>query len=367
MANVDFMPFLAMVIVQLGFAGMNITSKLAMDSGMNPFVLVTYRQIFATLATIPFALILERKTRPKITIPILFQIFLCSLTGAFMNQVFYFVGLNNASPTIACALTNILPAVTFLFALIFRQESLGIKSKAGQAKVIGTLVCVGGAMLLSFYHGRKIGIGNSAIHWKYAEKMTDKHPTEKSNFLGPFFIFASTAAWALWFIIQAKLSIKFPAPYTTTTLMCLMATIECAVVGVAIEHHVAAWSLRSGIRLISAVYAGFVCSALAFCIMTWCVERKGPLYTSVFSPLMLILTAILSWALLRETLFVGTLVGSTLIIAGLYSVLWGKDKEAKQANITEGMEAAVKNREKEDLELQFQAHGNGGNGRHDPN
>ncbi|XP_021283042.1 WAT1-related protein At1g09380 [Herrania umbratica] len=97
----DFMPFLANVLVQLGYAGMNITSKLAMESGMKPLILVAYRQIFATLAIAPFAYFLERltfledyflnemewntnkgrKTRPKITKHILFQIFLCSLTG----------------------------------------------------------------------------------------------------------------------------------------------------------------------------------------------------------------------------------------------------------------------------------------------
>lgn len=55
----DLMPFLAMVIVQIGYAGMNITSKLAMDSGMNPLVLVAYRQMFATLAIIPFAYFFE--------------------------------------------------------------------------------------------------------------------------------------------------------------------------------------------------------------------------------------------------------------------------------------------------------------------
>lgn len=54
-----------------------------------------------------------------------------------------------------------------------------------------------------------------------------------------------------------------------------------------------------------------------------------------------------------------------MIITGLYSVLWGKDKEAKEANITEEMEAALKNREKEDLELQVEAHRNGGNDQHD--
>lgn len=56
----DLLPFLTMVIVQLGYAGMNIISKLAMDSGMNPFVHVAYRQIFATIAIAPFAYFLER-------------------------------------------------------------------------------------------------------------------------------------------------------------------------------------------------------------------------------------------------------------------------------------------------------------------
>lgn len=60
MASHDLLPFLTMVIVQLGYAGMNIISKLAMDSGMNPFVHVAYRQIFATISIAPFAYFLER-------------------------------------------------------------------------------------------------------------------------------------------------------------------------------------------------------------------------------------------------------------------------------------------------------------------
>lgn len=56
----DMIAFLSMVIVQMGYAGMNIISKLAMDSGMNPFVHVAYRQLFATLAIAPFAYFVER-------------------------------------------------------------------------------------------------------------------------------------------------------------------------------------------------------------------------------------------------------------------------------------------------------------------
>lgn len=56
----DLLPSLAMVLVQIGYAGMNITSKMAMESGMKPLILVAYRQIFATIATFPVAFFLER-------------------------------------------------------------------------------------------------------------------------------------------------------------------------------------------------------------------------------------------------------------------------------------------------------------------
>ena len=51
--------FLLMVLVQLVYAVMNITSKLAIESGMSPLVLVAYRQLFATVSIAPFAYWLE--------------------------------------------------------------------------------------------------------------------------------------------------------------------------------------------------------------------------------------------------------------------------------------------------------------------
>ena len=51
--------FLLMVLVQLVYAVMNITSMLAIESGMSPLVLVAYRQLFATVSIAPFAYWLE--------------------------------------------------------------------------------------------------------------------------------------------------------------------------------------------------------------------------------------------------------------------------------------------------------------------
>ncbi|KAL5537346.1 hypothetical protein UlMin_045735 [Ulmus minor] len=339
----SFGPFLVMVIVQVCYAGMNITSKLALESGMNPLVLVAYRQIFATLAIAPFGYWMERQTRPKMTLPILFQIFLCSLTGAVANQVFYFVGLKYSSAIIGTALSNLLPAVTFIFALIFRQESANLKKKSGLAKIGGTALCVGGAMLLSFYHGHNIGLGESSIQWSYLEKAAAKDSSSSNNanvLLGPIFVILSVVGWSIWFIIQAGVSEKYPAPYTSTTLMCLMSSIQCGAIGLAVEHRMSAWSLRNPAYLVASLYAGVLASALAFFLTSWTIQRRGPLYVSIFSPLLLIVVAILSWALLSEKLYVGTAVGSILIVGGLYSVLWGKSKEMKKEEVI--IEEAVK-------------------------
>ncbi|KAL9234913.1 hypothetical protein vseg_009726 [Gypsophila vaccaria] len=330
MARIEFMAAVAMVIVQAGNAGLNLISKVAMDSGMPPFVLVAYRQLFAALFIVPFAFYSERNTRPKITKKVLFQIFQCSLFGACLNQVFFFIGLKKSTATIASALTNMLPAFTFLLAIAFRLERVRIRTRGGQAKIIGTLVCVGGAMLLTFYHGPMIHISPPDSHWAYLGHLTEHHvgPNKHRNsVLGSLLILAATVFMAIWYILQAKVSKNFQAPYTSSALMSIMGSIQCTAIAACTNHSISDWSLRSWIRLTTSIYVGLVCSALAVCLISWTIQRKGPLYVSVFSPLLLVIVAFLSWALRMEKLYVGTVMGSVLIVVGLYTVLWGKSKE----------------------------------------
>ncbi|KAM3377941.1 WAT1-related protein like [Capsicum galapagoense] len=335
--GVDILPVVVMVMVQVGYAGMNIVGKIAMDAGMNPFVHIAYRQIIGTIFLAPFAYFFERKTKPQLTSSILFWIFLCSFLGKLtVSQIAYFLGLKYTTATISCALSNLIPAATFLLAIPFGMEKVGFRSKAGQAKVWGTIICVGGATLLSLYHG-PIVIGQSGFHWKYAENTEKNNSNSHDNLiLGPLLLIVSTVTYSLWIIFQAKMSEKYRAPYTSTMLMCLMASFQCVIIGVCVVHDKAAWSLDR-MRTIAVLYNGIVCTALGYCLTSWCIQRKGPLYVSVFYPLMLIITAVLSWALLREKLYIGTVVGSFLTIVGFYGVLWGKEEE-KPKSETENFE-----------------------------
>ncbi|XP_027938158.1 WAT1-related protein At1g09380-like [Vigna unguiculata] len=364
MGGGSVMPLLVMILVQLIYAGMNFSSKLAIQSGMHPLVLVAYRQIFATFSVAPFAYCFERNTAPPMTMRIAMQILSSSLTGITGNQILYFVGLKHSTATIACALNNLLPAFTFALAVLCRQECLRMKTKAGVAKVFGTILSVGGAVVLSFYHGKLLGLGESKIQWNYAEKIDRETSSggETNLLLGPVAVICSALVWAVWFIIQANISKSYPVPFTSTFYTCLMASIQCLAIGLSVEREASAWSLRSTIRLTSALYAGTVSTGLTYVLLSWSIEKKGALYASVFSPLLLVIIAVVSWALLHEKLYIGTAIGSLVIVIGLYFMLWGKNKEVDENDgideITEAMEDDVK-----DLELQPYNPFNG-NGKH---
>lgn len=109
------------------------------------------------------------------------------------------------------------------FKLMFgRQESLGIKTRPGQAKVIGTIICVGGALILSFYHGNIINIGESSIHWTYAENMQKNSSTSSGHgnvILGPFLLILSSLSWSIWFIIQVSTQIHYTKAFDFAGLL----------------------------------------------------------------------------------------------------------------------------------------------------
>ncbi|AQK91291.1 uncharacterized protein [Zea mays] len=334
MGGKDCVPPVAMVLVQLGFAVMNIVSKLALDAGMSPYVLIAYRNLIAAAVISPIAYLLERRSGATITKKVLLQIFCSSIFGATLNQVLFVVGLKSTSATVACALTNTLPALTFVMAAALKMEPVRPGTAAGQAKLVGTAVCVGGSMLIPFYKGPVLRVWASPIHWRFAEHASPPAAaaaagahTGPAAVLGDVLVIASCVAWAVWFILHTKISQGFSAPYTSTAIMCLMAGVQCAGVSAALDRSLAVWKLGFDIRLYSVLYIGIVGSGAGFTLMSWCIQVRGPLYVSMFSPLLLVIVAVVGWAILGDKIRLGSAIGSVLIVAGLYMVLWGKGRE----------------------------------------
>lgn len=52
--------YLAVILLQFGYAGMSIIAKYALDQGMSHFVFIAYRMAIASVVIAPFAIVLER-------------------------------------------------------------------------------------------------------------------------------------------------------------------------------------------------------------------------------------------------------------------------------------------------------------------
>lgn len=116
------------------------------------------------------------------------------------------MGLKTTTATVACALSNTLPALTFVMAAVLKMETVRLRTYSGFAKVFGTAVCVGGSMVMPFYHGPLLKVWASPLHWRYAEHATNTAAptTGSAAVVGDVLIILSCAAWAIWFIIQVS-------------------------------------------------------------------------------------------------------------------------------------------------------------------
>ncbi|KAF2289226.1 hypothetical protein GH714_030458 [Hevea brasiliensis] len=345
-----------MISLQFGYAGMNIITKVSLNRGMSHYVLVVYRHAFATAAIAPFAIVLERKVRPKITFPIFMQIFVLGLLGPVIDQNFYYAGLKFTSPTFSCAMSNMLPAMTFVMAVLCRMEKVDLKKVRCQAKVIGTIVTVAGAMLMTLYKGHVINlIWSDHVHTDTSSAPVTTGSTDKDWLKGSILLIIATLAWASFFILQAVTLKRYAAQLSLTSLVCFMGTLQSIAVTFVMEHRTSVWTIGWDMNLLAAAYAGIVSSSIAYYVQGLVMQKRGPVFVTAFSPLMMIIVAIMGSFILAEKIYLGGVLGALLIVAGLYSVLWGKYKEYKEKEAEtkpQPIEANEEINETNDIEMQ---------------
>ncbi|XP_057788901.1 WAT1-related protein At1g25270-like [Salvia miltiorrhiza] len=328
-------PMMMMVTVQLALTGVNILYKMVANNGVSLPILIAYRFLFAAATVIPLALVLERKSRPKLTWKIILQAFACALFGGSMAQNLYAESLVLTSATFAAAISNLIPAITLILAVIFRLEALGLKAMAGKAKLMGTFFSIGGAMLLTFYKGPKVNFLSTNIDLLHKSQTSEghvaaAHHSSGSMVLGLLLALACCFSISVGLIVQTKMSESYPCHYSSTALIAAIGSVQAIVYAVCIERDRSKWKLGWNLTLLTAAYMGVLASGIMWVFIMLCVRMRGPLYVSVFNPLLLVLVALAGSLFLNEKLYLGSVVGAAVIVCGLYLVLWGKGKEMKK-------------------------------------
>ncbi|KAF7080652.1 hypothetical protein CFC21_084692 [Triticum aestivum] len=326
----DVKPYLAMVLLQVGFAGMYIIAVASLKAGMSHFVLVVYRNLVATAVMTPFALYFERGRRPKMSTTIFLKIMGLAILEPVIDQNLYFLGAKLTSAGFATALLNTLPAVTFVLALILRMEKVRLRSLHSQAKIAGTVLTVAGAVLMILYHGPAMQFPwTKGQHHATAGGQGAVGAAAARDWLkGTMMLIGSCMVWSCFFILQSSTLRSYPAELSVTALICGMGSLMSGAVAVVAERaNTHAWVIGFDTRLLTVVYAGIVCSGVAYYLQGVVSRQRGPVFVTAFNPLCMIITAVMGSIILKEEITLGSVIGAVIIVAGLYFLIWGKSKD----------------------------------------
>ncbi|CAN1329575.1 WAT1-related protein At4g30420 [Linum perenne] len=220
-----------------------------------------------------------------------------------------------ASSSMGSATGNLVPGITFVMAVIFGLEKVNLRSVRSMAKIVGTILCVTGALTMALIKGPQLflnnGLGGNEEDW----------------LLGCCFLFASACCWSIWLILQVPVTTTYPDPLSVSAWMCFLGALQSGIVTFFMEPDLNAWKLTSNLQLASCLFTGVVGSGIAFFVQAWCISQRGPLFSALFNPLCTVIVTVLASFLLDEKIYVGSLIGAIGVVVGLYAVLWGKSKD----------------------------------------
>ncbi|KAI8533748.1 hypothetical protein RHMOL_Rhmol10G0033500 [Rhododendron molle] len=319
----DVVPFSAMVAMECTNVGLNTLFKAATNQGMSYHVFVVYAYGIAALLLLPSPFFsLRSRVLPPLNFSISYKIFLLGVIGC-TSQIMGYTGINYSSPTLASAISNLVPAFTFILALLFRMEKLALKSSSSQAKIIGTIVSISGAFVVTLYKGPPIELTPSP-------SISLHHPlgSPQSNWvIGGLFLTSEYILVPMWYIVQAQIMKEYPAELTVVFFYNLCVSVLAAIVGVFAEPNMSAWRIKADIALASILCSGIFGSFLNNAVHTWVLRVRGPVYVAMFKPLSIAIAVAMGVMFLGDTLYLGSIVGATIISVGFYTVMWGKAKE----------------------------------------
>ncbi|CAN4088768.1 unnamed protein product [Withania somnifera] len=320
---------IALLVLQLCFAGFHVVSRLALNIGVSKIVYPVYRNIIALVLLAPFAYFLEKKERPPLTFSLLVQFFFLALIGITANQGFYILGLYYASPTFASAMQNSVPAITFIMASILRLERVHFMRRDGMAKILGTIASVGGATIITLYKGPPLLRASNSSKQEVA---VSQENTTMDWTWGCVYLLGHCLSWAGWMVLQAPVVKKYPAKLSLTSFTFFFGLIQFLAIAAFTERDLTHWKIQSGEEVFLILYAGIISSGIVISLQTWCIQKGGPVYVATFQPVQTVLVAVMAFVILGDQLYSGGILGGLLITVGLYLVLWGKKEEKRIVN-----------------------------------
>lgn len=179
------------------------------------------------------------------------------------------------------------------------METLNIASVRGRAKVLGTLICIGGALTFTFWKGRYLfkGFGHRPLIIICSTNSCELSHGKDNWIKGAALILTSHIAWSLWLILQviyyifsndsniscmkqflsffiffpqiwsiysqAVVCKVYPARLSLNTLICFFASLQSFFLALFFARNLDLWKLEWNVQLLTILYSVSVYSTNA--------------------------------------------------------------------------------------------------------
>ncbi|CAN1185864.1 WAT1-related protein At5g47470 [Linum perenne] len=217
---------------------------------------------------------------------------------------------------------NLAPGFIFIIAWTLRLERVRIGCIYSKVKIMGTLLCVVGALTMSLMHSRSSKEAGNFISF----------PTDISidmeKLVGCAYLVAAVLVLSSNVVLQAKTLGDFPAPMSLCAITSLIGVLITTIVQLLQDQ---TWDVffplvNTG-ELIGYSLLGGTVGGACVSFNGWAMKKKGPVLVSMFSPIGTVISVVLSVITLGDTINIGSLCGMLLMFTGLYFFLWAKGKE----------------------------------------
>ncbi|KAJ0256296.1 WAT1-related protein [Hirschfeldia incana] len=332
----EFVPFVAMVIMEACTIALTILAKTAFTGGMSPFVFVVYTNALGSILLLPFSFFFHRNDRTEESIfswPLLVRVFFLGFTGIFLFQNLAFVGLSFSSPIVVCAMGLLIPSFSFLLNLILGRSKLNWRNMSTRAKVMGTIISLSGAFAEELYKGPFIRPASSSSPTrllKSVPKLLVYYNIPDNWFLGCIFLAAAVFSVSLFNVIQTGTVKKYPHVIKVASFYSIIGTIQCLIFSLFMEKDLSAWKIKPNFDLCLVIATGIFGSVIRTSVHVKCTQMKGPYYVPLFKPFGIFWATLFGTSFFVNSLHYGSVLGAAIGGVGYYTVSWGQLREAEE-------------------------------------
>ncbi|XP_058224180.1 WAT1-related protein At5g47470 isoform X1 [Rhododendron vialii] len=327
-----------LILVQFVYAGNSVLLSYLMSLRLNPLTIVIFTALSTFLVLSPLSFCFERSKWPKkLSLKLLVQLVLIAIGGVTLFQSLYLKGIKLTSPAMATAMPNLAPGLIFVIAAVFRLEKVKLSCMYSRVKIVGTLMCVTGAVTMSIMQSTMHDDPTAEDSQLQLSLPETGNLFNIQKIIGCLYLMAAVLALSSNIVLQAVTLSDFPAPISLCAITSLIGVVITSMVELIQDHHFdIGWPIVSVRDIIGFSLLGGIVSGGCFSFNGWAMKKRGPVLVAMFSPVATVVSVILSFLTTGEYITLGSVFGMVLMFTGLYFFLWAKRKEDFTVRVRDG-------------------------------